>query len=142
VRPLVQVRYGNALWTARGFEIWTHKWPDLVWSFQHFSQDTRRGISVRCPAKSLKTLLWYRAIGAYGPAEHRALLAGGRPCHPLARVVAHLPAAGVNAALTLYCIASRHRDSRVKLYDLLGAACALPLSRWLARRSLFPETEK
>jgi abequosyltransferase len=142
-RPLIQIRYGNALWTARGFEIWIDKWPRLIWSFEQFSEAARNKITARYPAKSLKTLLWYRAIGAYSLAEYEALLAGGKgPHNALARMVAALPARAVNAAVALYCLARQHADPRLKLYDLVRAGCASSLTRWAARRSRFPETEK
>ena len=143
-RPLIRIRYGNALWTSRGFEIWTEKWPDLVWSFHHFSAISRERISPRYPARRLVTLLWYRGIGAYGPAEYRRVRAAGayRPCHPLAGLVARVPASLVNTSLAIACFASRHGDASMKLYDLSRAGCATGLTRWLARRSQFPETER
>jgi abequosyltransferase len=140
-RPLIRIRYGNAMWSARGFEVWTRLWPDLVWAFDHFSEATRRRVIARYPARSLKILLWYRAIGAYGPAQARDLLAR-RPGshHRLAGAVARLPAGAVNTALALYCAASTDQDAPMKLYDLGRAECATSLTRWLTRRSLSPET--
>lgn len=140
-RPLILIRYGNAMWSARGFEIWIDKWPRLVWSFAHFSEPARQAVSPRHPATSLKVLLHYRAIGAYGPAEYEALLAGGkRPHHPFAKFVAALPARALNAAMALYCVARGHAGARMMLYDLANARCAGPVTRWAARRSRFPET--
>lgn len=142
-RPLIRIRYGNAMWTARGFEIWIDKWPRLVWSFEQFGVAARAAVSPRHPATSLKTLLHYRAIGAYGPGEYQALLAGGkRPHHRLARAVAALPARAVNAAVALYCLARRHADSRTMLHDLVRASCASSVTRWVARRFRFPEMER
>lgn len=140
-RPLIRIRYGNALWTARAFEIWIDKWPRLVWSFSQFEEAARAAITPQRPAKSLKSLLWYRAIGAYGPTEYRSLLAGNRPHHPLARAVAALPARGVNAAAAMYLLARRQPDDPVMLYDLVRANCVSPLARWAARRFRFPEKE-
>lgn len=139
-RPLVQIRYGNAMWTARGFEIWMEKWPRLVWSFGHFSAAARAQVVARHPATSLKTLLLYRGMGAYGRAEHDALLAGGKlPHHPWAGAVAALPARLVNSAIAVYCLIRRHADARMMLHDLVRATCAGPVTRWVARRFRFPE---
>lgn len=142
--PLVRIRYGNALWTARTFEIWIFKWPRLAWSFSHFSVQVRQRVSPRFPASSFKTLLWYRAIGTYGPQERVRLSPdeGRSQAHVLAGVVSRLPVGVVNAALALYCYLSGHGDARMKLYDLARAGEASCLARWLARRSRFPEKAK
>jgi abequosyltransferase len=136
--PLVRIRYGNAQWTARAFEIWISGWPGLVWSFTHFSEQARRNVSPQYPAAALKTLLWYRAIGAYGPAQLVGLASvKGRPrhVHALATVAARLPVWVVNAALALVCFFSSHGDAKMKLYDLARAAGGSRLARWLAGRS-------
>jgi abequosyltransferase len=134
--PLVRIRYGNALWTARAFDIWMFKWPSLVWSFEHFSEAARQRVSPRRPGASLKTLLWYRGLGAWGAAQLR----GATALHALAPVVARLPVRLLNAALAAYCGASRHGDSAMKLYDLAQGSGSSALARRLARRSRFPET--
>ncbi len=64
-KPLISIRYGMAQWTARSFEIWMFKWPDLVWSFPDISGDVKNRVSPREPWRILKTLLTFRAIGAY-----------------------------------------------------------------------------
>lgn len=132
--PLVRIRYGNAMWTARGFEIWVDKWPRLVWSLVHLDEACRAAVTPQHPARSLKTLLWYRAIGAYGPEEHRRLLAeGGVPHHPLARLVAAVPARFANAMVALYLRFRGDPDAALKLYDLERACCASTLARSLYR---------
>lgn len=140
-QPLVQIRYGNALWTARAFEIWMFKWPSLVWSFDHFSEQARQRVSPRHPAASLRTLLWYRGLGAWGPEQLRSGPAQGqRALHALAPLVARMPVCLLNAALAVYCAASRHGDSAMKLYDLAHSAAASAIARRLARRSRFQGT--
>jgi hypothetical protein len=142
-RPLIRIRYGNAMWTARGFEIWIEKWPRLVWSFEHFAPQARERVATRHPGLSLKTLLLYRGIGAYGPAEYESLLAGAKlPHHPLARAVAAAPARAVNAAIALYCLVRRQADARMMVHDLVRATCASAVTRWVARRFRFPEMER
>lgn len=138
--PLVRIRYGNALWSPRAFEIWITKWPQLVWSFAHFSEAARRSVSPAHPSARLKTLLWYRAIGAFGPRELACLRCGGEQSHVHfgAGVAARLPAQAVNAALALYCFVSLNKDAQMKLYDLARAQVASRVARWLARRSRFP----
>ncbi|WP_298930586.1 glycosyltransferase [uncultured Ramlibacter sp.] len=135
-RPLIKIRYANAMWTARAFEIWAAKWPRLIWSFDQFSTTSRAGVTQRYPATSLKLLLHYRALGAYGPGEYRSLLAGrDEPHHPLAIAVAWLPARGVNAAIALSCLLRRHVDAPMMLHDLVRARCASSLARWISTLS-------
>jgi abequosyltransferase len=143
-QPAVRIRYGNAQWSPRAFEIWMFKWPQLVWSFTHFSPAARRSVSPAHPAASLKTLLWYRAIGAYGRPELARLRSADNRnhVHSLADLVVRLPVQAVNVTLALYCFLSRHSDARMKLYDLARAQPASRLARWLARRSRFPGTER
>ena len=142
-RPLICIRYGNAMWSARGFEVWIEKWPRLVWSFDHFSSAARERVAPRHPARSAKTLLLYRGMGAYGRAEYDALLVRGKlPHHPLARAVAAVPARAVNAAIALSCFIRRQPDGRMMVHDLLQARCVSGLTRWVARRFRFPETER
>jgi abequosyltransferase len=140
-QPLVRIRYGNASWSARGFDIWVRKWPKLIWSFTQFSDAVKARVTARFPACSIKTLLWYRALGAYGQPEY-AILRIGEPHHPLAGVVAALPARAANALVAMYLFVRRHADARVMLYDLVRANCASRTARWAARRFRFPETEK
>lgn len=136
--PLIRIRYGNASWTPRAFEIWAVKWPGLVWSFQHFSEQARRHVSAQFPARALKTLLWYRGLGVFGFAPLSRLRASGshrRHIHPLAPLVALLPVRLVNAGLALYCSLIRHRDARMKLYDLAHVQTSSSIARWLDARA-------
>ena len=141
--PLVRIRYGNALWTSRAFDIWVFKWPGLIGSFTHFGTQARQRVSHFAPAARLRTLLWYRALGVYGQDEwsHLCSLKAGQRGHLLGGVVSRLPARIVNATLALYFFFSNRSDARMWLYDLSQASAAGGLTRWLAKRSRFPETE-
>ena len=74
-QPLIRIRYGNAMWTARGFEIWTFKWPALLWSFAEVSEQAKRAVSAREPWRRFSHLFFQRAIGAYSVAEFSKYLA-------------------------------------------------------------------
>jgi len=134
-QPLVAIRYGNAMWTARGFEIWNAKWPSLVWSFDQFSPQARASVWPRFPARSLKNLLWYRALGAYGKAEYGRLIVSGLtgPEAWHAAWVAKLPATLVNTLVAFYCFIDPRADSALKLYDISLASCAGKATRLMAR---------
>lgn len=138
-RPLIRIRYGNASWSARSFEIWIRKWPQLVWSFPLLTDDTKSRVTPREPATKARTLLWYRAVGAYGPPECRSLQ--GQPHHPLASAIARLPARLANAAVAGYVYLRGGTDTRMKLYDLARATSASAVAHWAARRAGVPASE-
>ena len=54
--PLIIIRYGNASWLARYFEIWMFKWPGLVWSFPHLPDSAKSRVCHKEPWRSPKTL--------------------------------------------------------------------------------------
>jgi len=68
--PLVMIRAGNAMWRARGFEIWAFKWPSLIWSFQGFSDAAKAKVTPSEPWRRFWWLLGYRALGAYSRSEY------------------------------------------------------------------------
>jgi abequosyltransferase len=63
--PLITIRYGNAQWTSRSFEIWMFKWPNLVWSFKDFSEQAKRQVSRKEPWRDFKDLIINRSEGGY-----------------------------------------------------------------------------
>lgn len=133
--PLVSIRYGNAMWTPRGFEIWLFKWPALVWSFPGISDASKARICAREPWRQLRKLWLYRSIGGYAAEEYRRHLAVA----PLAalprflsRMIAGVPAVLANATSSMYCaMAARH--ARMNIYDLSRSANASFVSRAVAR---------
>jgi len=133
-RPLVIIRYGNAMWTPRSFEVWMYLWPKLIWSFVQFRETVRHRITVRHPTCSAKRMIWFRAIGAFGPREYADLLA--RDTNPrarsLARFVMGVPAWAANAALAVYCLFSTDAFARLKLFELARAPGSTRVTRMLA----------
>ena len=132
-QPLIMIRHGNAMWTPRGFEIWSFKWPALVWSFADFSETAKRSVCVGEPWRGFKYLLFHRAIGSYSIAEFRRYLAGiarGR-VRVVAWLVARCPGALANLAAVAYYGLLKRR-SRVALYDVLRSRHAGLASRLAA----------
>lgn len=132
--PLIVIRYGNAMWTARGFEIWMFKWPQLVWSFADFSAQSKAAVSRREPWRLIKQLVLYRAIGGYGLAEYQQYIASRAQgaSRWLYRAIAMIPASIVNTFAALYCVLI-NRNARSGLYDISRSRHATWLSRLLAR---------
>lgn len=133
--PLISIRYGNAMWTARGFEIWMFKWPSLVWSFASVSAAAKSRICEREPWRQLRKLWLYRSIGGYARAEYERYLAQ-LPMTPIkramSRAIAGVPTTLANALSALYCgLFARH--ARMNIYDLSRSPHATFVARAVAR---------
>lgn len=63
--PLVTIRYGNALWTPRAFQILMIDFPKLIWSFEWLDGSLKRKVVARQPWLSFVQLLKLKALGAY-----------------------------------------------------------------------------
>lgn len=132
-RPLVHIRYGNAMWTARGFGIWVRNWPSLIWSFAHLGAAARASVTPRHPATSARTLLWYRALGVFNQAELQRLNADGEPSHAAAVLLSRVPARWANALVAVLLWLRSSPDDRVMVYDLVRAPCSSATARGVAR---------
>jgi len=133
-QPLIAIRHGNAMWTPRGFEIWSFKWPDLLWSFHDFSEEAKQLVCVREPWRGFKYLLFHRALGSYSIAEFRNRLVGisRGQTRMIAWFVARCPSAMANFAAVVYYGLMKRR-SRVALYDVLRSRHAGTATRLAAR---------
>jgi len=132
--PLITIRYGNAMWTARGFEIWMFKWPGLIWSFPDFSDSSKRTICRREPWRSAKALFHHRAMGSYTVREFHRFWPGsvGLIDRTVAYAVSIFPAKWANLIMVFY-FALRAKTSGIALYDLLHSRHATGACRLLAR---------
>jgi abequosyltransferase len=132
--PLIIIRYGNAMWTARSFEIWMYMWPNLVWSFPDFSDAAKRKVCRRAPWRSAKALFHNRALGAYSVSEYRQFWS--TEDRGLGRLYAYVlslfPASLANLVMVLYFSLS-NTPSQMALHDLLHSSKASWASRRLAR---------
>lgn len=132
--PLIIIRYGNAMWTSRGFEIWMFKWPQLVWSFINIPDDAKSLVCEREPFKRAKELILKRAVGGYGISEFRKYLFDRvfGVNRAIAIAIAYAPASLVNALASLYCIAFNRR-ALSGIYDFSRCANSTAISRMVAR---------
>lgn len=135
-KPLVILRYGNALWTSRAFDLWMYHWPRLVWSFTSLSEAARTAVTPRYPFKSAKRLLWYRALGAYTMDRYRSHLSRepGLLYRFIAAFIARMPVVVSNALCGVYLSLLSSRQVSLELYDLLHCGHASALTRTMARR--------
>jgi abequosyltransferase len=118
--PRITIRYGNASWSRREFEIWMFKWPQLVWSFRDLPETARRAVCRPEPWRRAATLALFRAKGTYSLREYRTWL---RP-RSLSRrervtsiLIACLPAVVANFA-AIVCCSTVRRDKTLSLLEL------------------------
>jgi glycosyltransferase involved in cell wall biosynthesis len=103
--PLISIRYGNSMWLEKYFEIWMFKWPELVWSFENFTDQSKRAVCVKEPWRRLLVLFQNRARDAYTPRMYRRWLEPRFPSlwsRTMASLIAHLPGTIANALAILY----------------------------------------
>jgi abequosyltransferase len=118
--PLVSIRFGNAQWTSRAFQIWMINWPSLIWSFPGLSDTAKSSICSREPWRNLKTLLFNRALGMYSRHEYQ-LFIDGQPGSTtrklLSRLIAMVPRALLYIPVSIY-IRTMLPDSTYVLFNL------------------------
>ncbi len=133
-RPLITIRYGNAMWLGKYFEVWTFKWPNLVWSFADYQDSTKFQVCPKEPWRRIRTLLMHRAKGAYTPNEYFELLEPRLESHgarALCRGIAYLPGGLANLlGLVYYSIFYRQPDRVLVLLDLMNS----PFCFWRLRK--------
>lgn len=132
--PQIIIRYGNAMWTSRSFEIWMFKWPKLVWSFPGFSEEAKRKICRREPWRSAKALFNNRALGAYSSVEFKKIWQSdvGKLEKMVAYLLSVFPASLANLVMVTY-FSLLATPARMALHDLLFSRNAGMLSRMSAR---------
>lgn len=118
--PLIAIRFGNATWSARTFEIWAIKWPELIWSFPSFSDTAKRTVCPREQWQEFKFMFFHRAMGNYSIAEFHKFLSP--KAKGLAWVMAYsmalFPRKAADYILSLYRLLFK-RIYRVKLFNML-----------------------
>jgi abequosyltransferase len=81
--PLIRLRYGNAQWTSRSFEIWMFKYPDLIWSLANLPEGCRASVVPREPWRNWRRVFSFRAKGTYDLAIFRKHILPRNPALPL-----------------------------------------------------------
>ncbi|PPD46790.1 MAG: glycosyl transferase [Methylotenera sp.] len=132
--PIISIRYGNAMWTPRGFEIWLIKWPSLIWSFKRYSSESKSIVCPQSNLKKLKKLVFYRATGAYRLNEFRKFLS------PSANLfwkftfllIVLVPPKVMNVLATIYC-ALRFKSMQMPIYSLINSKYKNTVSLLISR---------
>jgi len=69
--PLIMIRFGNAQWSPRAFEIWMVKWPKLLCSFMHISDESKRNYQTTPSLNLIRRLMVHRSQGTYSLKDYR-----------------------------------------------------------------------
>lgn len=133
-KPLISIRYGNAMWTPRGFEIWMFKWPKLIWSFPDFSEASKEAVNLQEPWREKFKLFYYRGLGAYNFMEFRKLWPNNisKIESLTACLISVFPATLANFLLLVY-FTFRAKQPKMVMHDFLYAPSAGLLSRLFAK---------
>jgi glycosyltransferase involved in cell wall biosynthesis len=119
-QPCITIRYGNAHWTSRSFEIWMMKWPRLIGSFEGVSVEARRERVDPEPWRRLRTLSRYRALGSYSRVMYERIVAPGNASRPrklAALAIALLPKRALNRCMLWYFRTFR-KNALMPIYEL------------------------
>ena len=121
--PCLSIRYGNASWTSRSFEIWVFKWPWIVWSLPTVSASAKRSVVMERPYESVRELILLRSKGAYSTGEYHRWVASGPSTKAkklMCVAIAMVPGTLLNLlAITYVLVFSRAR--RFALIDLIDS---------------------
>lgn len=124
-KPLVSVRYGNAMWLAKYFEIWMFKWPDLIWSFVDYPDSVKLQVCPKEPWRRIRTLVIQRAKGTYTIDVYSQWLERrleSRWSRAISKAIAYLPGRVANLlALVYYSVFCRTPDQPLVLVDLINS---------------------
>lgn len=123
--PLVSIRYANASWLGKYFEIWMFKWPGLIWSFADFPDSVKNRVCHREPWRSPRALLHFRAKGAYTKREYAEWLKprlGSYWDRVVSKASATFPGRAANLLAFIYYSIFRRPSSRLLiLLDLANS---------------------
>lgn len=103
--PFIMIRFGNAQWTPRSFEIWMFKWPELLSSFKHISEQTKNEYIQMQSWRKLKDVIIHRAKGEYSLKGYRkwfALKDLSLCWRMLMLLIAIIPSVIVRSVMLLY----------------------------------------
>ena len=130
-KPLLTIRYGNAMWTPQGFQIWMHNWPRLIWSFDGFSEQAREAITPLKPYENIRMLIYQRALGALTIKEYFKFLflKSSFVSNMTGLIITVMPGSLINLIVYLYFKKFR-KDNTLSIYDLKRSIFH---HRWLSK---------
>jgi abequosyltransferase len=113
--PYIIIRFDNAQWESRRFDIWMFKWPKLVWSFNNISNAAKQSVTHCEPWRNFKQLISQRSRGQYSVQLYHQYLSNMRASviwKFCAYLIALLPKKIFIAILYLYRIIKHSRPKK------------------------------
>ena len=131
--PLIKYRSGNSSWTAKSFEIWYLKWPELIWSFSNFKNEVKDKIAPRQSWNMLYKLIKSRAMGEYNYKIYKKYIANSNTIRKYRFIlISRIPVIFLNSILVIYCSLFR-RGNKFTIYNLIMSSPNKNFSFFLAR---------
>ncbi len=120
--PMVMIRYGNASWSTKSFEITLFKWPELIWSFNLFNDSIKKKIVSQFPWQSLARIALFKARGAFSIREYNLFIKDKITLHKkiLFWTILFVPSIVFNILFLIYFNIFRwkYKDWKLHIYDL------------------------
>jgi abequosyltransferase len=118
--PLIAIRYGNALWSTRAFEIGVDKWPKLINSFKYISNDSKISFNLNKFRHWLNSIIFYRAMGSFSIRNYYIVYNNDKYTifrKFLSLVISLIPISPIKMILLFY-YKNFKKENKVTLYDL------------------------
>jgi len=120
--PMIKIRYGNASWSTKSFEITLFKWPELIWSFNLFDDKVKQKIVKKFPWKSIARISLFKARGAFTFKEYNLFIKNKLTLNKklLFWVILIIPGFFLNFLFIIYFNVFRwkHKHWKLQIYDL------------------------
>lgn len=130
--PQLSIRYGNAMWKPKSFEVWMFNWPKLIWSFKSFSDDSKKKVCLEYPFLSPRILFQNRAQGHYSFYEFRRyIIPACKFFKIIPFIISVFPAKLANLIMISYYLFFGSSSSALSISDLLSSPKAHFLSNML-----------
>lgn len=123
-KPYIAMRYGNAQWSQRAFEIGVFKWPALLLSFKCISAQEKENCLVTSPLHRLRAIVMFRAKGQYSVNEYQKFIAPHQYSlwwKGIALFVSVLPVRPLNFFIMTYLLVFK-RNKAIAIHDLKSSA--------------------
>ena len=120
--PMIMIRYGNASWSTKSFEITLFKWPKLIWSFELFEDSDKKKVVREFPWQNLARIALFKARGAFSIREYNLFIKDKITFHKklLFWTILIVPGIFFNFLFLIYFNIFRwkYKDWKLHIYDL------------------------
>ncbi|NQV76103.1 MAG: glycosyltransferase family 2 protein [Bacteroidetes bacterium] len=118
--PHIGIRYGNAQWSKRAFNIGMIKWPRLLSSFENINDEEKKPFTLPTPFSIWRNMLFYRSKGQYTLADFEMYLKFKKDSisnKSVGMLIAVIPSIILNVMILIYLKTFR-RSNLIAIYDL------------------------